>query len=232
VTHTGWYERPEGEALCLRKTPRLASWNKRADSGQIRLQEYLEDTAQLVRPTIPTHGPWILRLDVGLPESRDLMRSADLDNYVYPLAAHLRHPRLVSVWCSKRHAEISYILATPARTVTAPPATRSVRTSASSESPAYKQQVNASLANVTELAPGPVRLQIAFTVGPSRNWLNLWKPTIDALDPLLGRAQPDRDWNPNDGRITELGLHVTIDTALGNDVVITLATEPVTDRIS
>ena len=57
-------------------------------------------------------------------------------------------------------------------------------------------------------------------VGPRRNWLNLWKQTIDALDPLLGRTRPDRAWHPRDGRITELGVHCTVDQFAGNKVVV------------
>jgi hypothetical protein len=52
-----------------------------------------------------------------------------------------------------------------------------------------------------ELPAGPVRLELAFVVGGG-NWLNLWKQTIDSLDPLLGRTYPERAWHPLDGRIT------------------------------
>jgi hypothetical protein len=61
---------------------------------------------------------------------------------------------------------------------------------------------------------------------PQRNWLTLWKPTIDALDPLLGRTREARDWHPQDGRITDLGLHVTVDASLGHDVLISIAAAP------
>ena len=69
-------------------------------------------------------------------------------------------------------------------------------------------------------------LELSFAVGPQRNWLNLWKPTIDALDPLLGPTQPNRDWHPRDGRIVDLGLHLKIDPSLGHDVVVAIAAEP------
>lgn len=46
---------------------------------------------------------------------------------------------------------------------------------------------------------------------------------INALDPLLGRTQPDREWHPRDGRIVDLGLHVAVDPSLGYDVVVTIA---------
>ena len=98
-----------------------------------------------------------------------------------------------------------------------------VHTTASGSTTAYKQQIHDQLIGASELPVGPVSLQISFTVGPRRNWLNLWKPTIDALDPILGRTRPDRSWHPRDGRITELGLHSTVDQELGNDVLLAIA---------
>ena len=133
---------------------------------------------------------------------------------------------MVSVWCSKRHAQSSHVLVALAREAAPPPAVYSVRTTASSETTAYKEQVRAAVVGAAEIPAGPVRLQIAFAVGPRRNWLNLWKPTIDALDPLLGRTRPDRDWHPQDGRIVDLGLHLTTEAALGNDVGLAIVAEP------
>ena len=40
------------------------------------------------------------------------------------------------------------------------------------------------------LPPGPVRMELAFTVGPGRGRMNLWKPTLDALGQILGHARP------------------------------------------
>ncbi|MGK2874729.1 MAG: hypothetical protein ACSLEW_03690 [Nocardioides sp.] len=85
MTAARWYARPEGEGLTLRKPPRLASWNKATDPDQVRLREYLEDTAELLAPAMVS-GPCVLRLDVGLPTGRDLIDMADLDNYAFPLA--------------------------------------------------------------------------------------------------------------------------------------------------
>lgn len=220
-----WYERPEGETLALRKVPRLASWNKASDPEQVRLHGYLEDTADLLNPSLPDE-PWTLRLDVGLPGGRNLIDMADLDNYAHPLAAHLRTDELVSVWCTKRHATTSYVLVAPARETGPPPAVFTVRTTASSETPAYKEQVRAAVLGAPELPVGPVQLQVSFAVGPRRNWLNLWKPTIDALDPLLGATRPGRAWHPKDGRITNLGLHLSTDPVLGNEVLLAIAAEP------
>lgn len=103
-----WYARPENRPLQLRLAPRLASWNKADDPDQIRLQEYLDDTEALIAGA-RVSGPWALRLDVGLPSSRDLLDASDLDNYAYPLASRLRDPDLVSVWCTKRHGAQSSV---------------------------------------------------------------------------------------------------------------------------
>ena len=48
-------------------------------------------------------------------------------------------------------------------------------------------------------------LEVGYLVGPGRYWPNLCKPTIDALDQILGRTVPDRPWHPLDGRIVRLG---------------------------
>jgi hypothetical protein len=91
---------------------------------------------------------------------------------------------------------------------------------------AYKQQINAAVVSAAELPAGPVRLELAFIVGLRRfrNWLNLWNPTIDALEPLLGRdPSENRAWHPRDGRITELGMHLTVDPAARYEVTIGIA---------
>jgi hypothetical protein len=100
------------------------------------------------------------------------------------------------------------------------------RTTASAEKAAYKEQVRSAPGAASELPAGPVHVQIAFTVSPRRNWMNLWKPTIDVLDPLLGRTRPDRNCHPRDGRITDLGLHLTKDATLGNDISISITAAP------
>ena len=68
-----------------------------------------------------------------------------------------------------------------------------------------------------------MRLELSFVVGPGRNWLNLWKQTIDSLDPLLGSTYPDKPWSPRDGRITELGMHVKVEPNFAHRVVVGIA---------
>ena len=221
-----WYARPDITAQQLGLAPRLASWNKADDPDQVRLRTYLDDTEVLLAES-RVDGPWALRLDVGLPTERDLLDGADLDNYAYPLAYRIKDPGLVSLWCTKQHNERSFVQIEAAREVP-PPSTDVLvaKTTASASTVAYKEQIHAAVAGAAELPPGPVRLELSFVVGPGRNWLNLWKQTIDSLDPLLGRTYPDRAWHPRDGRITELGMHKTVDPAVGHKIVIGIAAAP------
>jgi len=229
-----WYARPENPALALRVEPRLASWNRADDPEQVRLRAYLDDTEELLAAH-RIDGPWALRLDVGLPIGRDLLNMADLDNYAYPLAYRVRDSNLVSMWCTKQHSAHSFVRIEAAREIPAAPSDVLIAwTTASPQTVAYKEQIHAAVAHESELAAGPIRLELAFVVGPRRNWLNLWKQTIDSLDPLLGRTYPDRPWNPLDGRITELGMHVTVDPTAGNEIVVGIAsaqsrTDPIPD---
>ena len=218
-----WYARPAGDSHQLRVSPRLASWNQTDHPDQVRLRAFLDDAEALLAAS-RIDGPWALRLDVGLSTGRDLLDMADLDNYAYPLASQLKDPGLVSVWCTKQHSEQSFVRIQAAREMP-PPSTDVLvaRTTASYTKPAYKEQIHTAVAGPAELPTGPVRLELAFVVGPGRNWLTLWKPTIDSLDPLLGRDPSDRAWHPLDGRITELGMHLTVDPALRHDVVVGIA---------
>jgi hypothetical protein len=203
-----WYARPEIDAHQLRVAPRLASWNRADDPDQVRPRAYLDDTESLLAGS-RIDGEWALRLDVGLPPGRDLLGMSDLDNFAYPLAYHLRDPGLVSVWCTKQHDERSFVRIEAAYEVASPLTEVLVaKASASATTVAYKEQIRAAVADAAELPPGPVRLELSFVVGRRRNWINLWKQTIDSLDPILGRTNPDRAWHPRDGRITKLGMHV------------------------
>ena len=171
-----------------------------------------------------------------MPETVKLLDHHDLDNYLFPLSRRLmknRNLALGSVWATKSAGVTSSIRCEPASAHAAPEVVdyrATIRTTASARTRAFKQQIRGQLAGSHEMDAGPVSLEIAFAVGSRRNWINLWKPTIDALGGLLGWTRPDREWHPRDGRITELGLHRTILPALGTDVVIALAARSLSTR--
>jgi hypothetical protein len=224
------FARPESRPLRLPVPPRLASWNKAGDPDQIRLAEYLTAAEALVRPHCERlSGPLALRLDVGLPQTAGLLDHRDLDNYLFPLAARLSHGTAATfacVWGTKQHAASSYLRIEPATPASSSPSfdcCYTVHTSASTQSAAFKKQIHDQLGSAQPLPPGPVHLQLHFTVGPGRNWLNLWKPAIDALGKILGHPPAAPDWAPLDGRIVDLGLHCRVNPALGNDITITIA---------
>ncbi|UCZ58038.1 hypothetical protein [Mycolicibacterium phocaicum] len=221
-----WYARPEGNSKELRIPPRLASWEKATHPDQVRLRAYLDDTEELVADS-RIDGQWALRLDIGLPATHQLLDMSDLDNFAHPLSKRLLDPGLVSVWCTKRHSERSFVRIEAPRKIALPSKGIYIaRPTASSTTVTFKAQVREAVAHATELPAGPVKLELGFVVGPSVNWLNLWKQTIDSLDPLLGRSNPERDWHPLDGRITELGMHLTVDPALRYEREIGISATP------
>lgn len=221
-----WYARPDGDCTQLSVSPQLDSWDQADNRSQVQLRTFLDEAEAVLAPS-RIEAPWALRLDVGLAPHLNLLSKRDLDNYAKPLAYRLSDAGLVSVWCTKRSGANSSVRIEAAREVPAP-STGVLRatTTASWDGPAAKEQIRSALAGVPELPDGAVRLELAFTVGPSRNWLNLWKPTIDSLGALLGHEQPFRPWNPRDGRITELGMHLHVDPALRYEVVIGIAARP------
>ncbi len=226
-----FYAKPSGDGFVLRQPAQLASWDVGHSPSQTRLRDYLDDTVALIGDlSVRGESQLALRLDVGLSASVALLGDRDLDNYLFPVAARLspfRDRRFVSFWATKRHADTSIIRVEPAVLVAAPlPAALLVKTAASSVTTAYKKEIHSQLSWFEPLPDGPVHLELSFTIGPGRNWLNLWKPTIDALDPILGRTRAGRDWHPEDGRIVELGLHCAVDSSLGHAVRIAVHAAP------
>jgi hypothetical protein len=214
---------PEGPSIELELAPRLESWNRYDDPDQVALREFLAHVRERIEPFLPaTSDSLAFRLDIGLPDHVDPLWERDLDNYLFPIARELpRH--VVSVWGTKSRAPRSLVRlelaepADPGRDWHRFPVPRSLGSER-----AWKLAVHKATEIAAELPEGPVALQLAFTVGPGRRWPSMWKSSIDALDPLLGRTYPDRDWNPQDGRIVRLGLHQAVDPHFGNDVAMTV----------
>lgn len=63
----------------------------------------------------------------------------------------------------------------------------------------------------------PEGVVVAARGGAQRRWTNLWKPTLDGLDSLLGKTFEAKDWNPQDGRIVRLGFHHRVVDSPGHD---------------
>lgn len=223
-----FYSKPAMHRHRLEVAPALASWDKAGSPGRARVEAFTGHACSVVADSVAaTAGQLAIGLDVGLPETVHLLTLNDLDNYLFPVMQALakRTGRdIVSAWAVKRYAEESYITVGQAMSVADPGGVCAfhMETSASYEKRAYKEAIRDRAATAEPLQEGGVSLQIAFAVGPGRTWPNLWKPTIDALGPILGRDDGASEWNARDGRITELGLHCIIDPDRGHDVAIAI----------
>ena len=98
--------------------------------------------------------PLALRLEVGLPGDVALLDQHDLDNYVFPLIMRLSKTsgrQFASVWAAKSHKEDSGVVvqqAVPRLTPVKAGSWLQVRTSASSSTAAYKEQIAAQVEGV------------------------------------------------------------------------------------
>lgn len=225
-----FYARPEPAGTVLSVEPALASWDKAGSPGKVRSAAFTAGIHAAVAEQLRgLSDPLALRLDIGLPDAVPLLALNDLDNYLFPLVPKLAATagrQFASVWATKQHATTSSVAVSHARIVTDPGGafdlSLQVRTTASTDTVAYKQQVRDQITASRPLPDGGVAVQLAFVVGPRRAWQNLWKATIDSLGSILGRDAGAREWNIRDGRITDLGLHCVVDPAAGNQVIIAI----------
>lgn len=144
----------------------------------------------------------------------------DVENYITPLVKKLGWRHFVYAAVTKRVGGGSSISIGPALRRSAVPAWCgwSGRITGRIGSPEGKRSVRAALRAVvdTPLPPGPVAMHMAWRLSGSRNWVDLWKPTGDATGPVLGEPRyPEKEFHPNDDRITELTLHRVVDDDLG-----------------
>ncbi len=203
--------------------PRIAKWVGKTNPLRLPLAEYLDSVEELFQAAnVPAEG-LALDLTVGLPEGTDLISRGDLDNYLFPVAQRLGSNRFVSVWAEKRIGT-STIRFEPARSEGAENLRQkwrfvSVRTKSSASATPWKKEIAGQLTDIESASEGPLKLQLSFRVGPTRNWANLWKPSIDSLDAVLVSG-PWWISSPRDDRIVRLGLHRSIDPDIGDDVAI------------
>lgn len=201
--------------------PRLASWNKSTDPAQTALGQYLDDLMQRIGTLPPTDAPLALQLDVDVEQPGRLLHQYDVENFLMPMFGAKRLPpsRFVLV-AGRKHvgggSKLTVSLATPAATPCAAPFF--IRAGAGSQTLAWKTRILTAIeATAKPLPAGPASARFAFRCASKRNWTGLWKPTGDALGPLLGLEGQNR-FGPCDGRIVELELHRFDDDALGHDV--------------
>ena len=220
------HTRPDGAPpIQLEMPPRLASWNRVGDPERDRLDLYLSHVHELATRYMTTDVPLALELHVGMG-LRPLAHESDLDNYLEPVLRHLGANRFWAVFGAKRAEERSTLAVGPTTPIEPPRRPDLfVEPVGSYEKRAWLLQIEEACAAADRLDPegyGPVRLVVAYDLGPRRTWVNLWKPTIDGLGPLLGTVpRPTKAHDdPRDGRVTGLELHRTVHPDAGNDIKI------------
>jgi hypothetical protein len=226
TTDTPTLYRCSARPLTLKLPPRLASWDAKESPSQQRLAEYLDHLEELIALEENTDaGPLGLLLDVGLGREIGIDEHGhDLDNYLFPVAHRLGADRFVLARATKSAGTVSTVAVGPAEpdsSVVDPTwATATAHTTTSATTAAWKHEVIAQLTAQVPEQPQPrlLAVELALTVGPLRNWVNLWKQAIDALGPVVGLPDPSRPFTPRDDLIVSLGLHRMVDPTLGNAV--------------
>jgi hypothetical protein len=170
--------------------------------------------------------PLFLHLDVDVERPDRLLRHYDLENYLTPLFGSRALPpqRFVYVSARKFVGGGSRIICGRAKTSSERPdgawSSFSCNAGAGASTRRWKECVRDALsaACVRPIPPGQARVRLAWRCSTRRNWVTLWKPTGDAMGPVLGVSHPRHPFNPDDDRITELELHLNPDNALRHDV--------------
>ena len=215
------YRRPTG-VMRQSVKPQLASWDRAGHPSQVKLRRFLAHVDAIACPVLAAvSGRVAAELIVGFSDGVSLIDGGhDLDNYLLPVAQRLDPERVAAIFGRKIHGPSSLAVG-PAQPDTAGATPQfSARMAGSYQRTEWKQELHDRLAvQAATIDPGPAGLTIALTTGPDRNWASLWKPLIDAFGPVLGEDST-RPFHPHDDRIVRLGLHHTIDTAIGHDVII------------
>ena len=207
--------------------PSLESWDRSTSPSQVRLAEYRAALAELAAPALAVLKP-PLALGFHAAGRTDIAAGCDLDNFLTPVVKALGGGESFSlVWATRGAAderavltlagagEISVGIGNQSR-----PSVR-VRLAVSPERREWKETVARAVGRHENASGnGPVELGVRFRVSPSRNWVTLWKPAIDALGGILGEG--DRPWHPRDDRISLLVLERELAPELGWDVELEL----------
>ena len=202
--------------------PQLASWDNAGSPGQVRLGDFLDHAEAAAAPMMAAvDGLLAVELMVGLPGELSLTGGGrDLDNYLFPLAQRLGPGRIAAMFGQKVHGPSFPAVGRAQQDHGTSPPQFSAQIAGSYVRKEWKTTLRERLLQAQHpvLESGPIGMTINITTGPGRNWANVWKPLIDAFGPVLGE-NPERPFHPNDDRITSLGLHHNVNTAIGHDVI-------------
>lgn len=214
----------QGEVLARLEgiEPRLESWDRSTAPSQIRLKAYLDDLQRQLGRTLDGQTGLFLHLEIDVGDSSRLSRGYDVENYLMPVVRRLGAVNFRCVSGTKAVSGGSRLVI--GRAVPAPAPKTSDgwscfhhRAGAGATLPAWKAGLREALlaAGVLPVASGPVEVQLGWRCSPQRNWSGLWKPTADAMGPILGEPDARNPFNPSDDRIVALAMHRVRDDAIG-----------------
>jgi hypothetical protein len=205
--------------------PQLASWNAKSDPDQIRLQEYLDDIKRRLSIALLGRSGLFLHMNIALDGTERPASGKDLENYLYPVVMRLDWRRFVYVSETKSVGGISSLTVGTAASATQAATDgrwqgHSLHAGSGPTKSTWKAAIRQSLidAGIQQLPPGPVAVMMAWRSAASRNWAEVWKPTGDAMGPVLGEPDPRNHFNPADDRIVQLHMHRIIDNAMMHDI--------------
>lgn len=231
MSNPGWQLWQQGEVSYRLAgiSPLLASWNSKIDPAQMRLQAYLVEISSALG-VLPSDNLFLhLEVDVERPER--LTRFYDLENYLTPLVYHLGANRFVLATARKKIGGGSELTVASASALNDDAGMRYYECAAGGavQKKEWKEGIRHQLASsgAAELPAGPVQVRFAWRCSSRRNWVWLWKPTGDALGPILG-CDPRSPYNPNDDRIVDIEFHRTVDESKGWHVDVGLWWRPAT----
>src|SRR3989337_2980422 len=98
------------ELVSVTTQPLLASWERSTDPAQVRLQRYIDDIERAFRPKLKTADSYYLSIEVGLPDSIDILHHYDLENYLTPVAHRLHDLPIVLACATKKRGRLSRVL--------------------------------------------------------------------------------------------------------------------------
>jgi hypothetical protein len=164
---------------------------------------------------------FFLAVDVGAPDR--LLRFHDLENYLFPLfrTGYFHPAQFTLVSGTKKVGGGSTLPVGFAQSAVGGQMSgwthHACSPGSGTQTRGWKERIRKDLisAALSPLRDGPVAVQLAWRGAARRNWTWLWKPTGDAMGPILGETRP---YNPRDDRIVELHLHWNPDDSLGHDV--------------